>query len=104
MNVWIINRRSLGYLYIRFFTWLWGVSEESLNFCKLFWGTICAPIGLIFGPRLFNFIPRISIFYTLLGLGFWLLGQLGLTLIWLALAVILSLVSYREYRRKRGVD
>ncbi len=33
--------------FMRFFLWVWKVDPSTLNICKLFWGTLFFPIGLL---------------------------------------------------------
>lgn len=44
MHVWTFDRSSP---LIRAYLWLWEASEADINFCKLFWGTIFAPLALV---------------------------------------------------------
>lgn len=43
-HTWTFDRDSR---FIRTYLWLWAGEENNINFCKLFWGTLFAPLALI---------------------------------------------------------
>lgn len=42
---WHVDRSAW---FIRLYVWLWLASESDINFCKLFWGYILFPVGVVF--------------------------------------------------------
>jgi len=38
--------------YIRFFMWVWDIGEEKLDQCRLFWGLLFFPFGLLVNEKL----------------------------------------------------
>lgn len=47
LHTWEFNRDAL---LIRAYLWLWMADESKIDFCKLFWGTVGAPLAIV--PRL----------------------------------------------------
>lgn len=47
LHTWEFNRDAL---LIRAYLWLWMADESKVDFCKLFWGTVLAPLAIV--PRL----------------------------------------------------
>lgn len=43
LYTWTFSRKSL---LIRYYLWLYEADENTVNFCKLFWGMICTPVTL----------------------------------------------------------
>lgn len=44
MHTWTFDKNSK---LIRYYVWVWEASIRQLNFCKLFWGIVLSPIGLV---------------------------------------------------------
>lgn len=45
--------------FVRFYLWLWQVDEDSINFCKLFWGYVFMPIALLVHLGVFVLGPAV---------------------------------------------
>ena len=101
--------------YMRFFIWAWDVeSPQTLNLCKLFWGTLFLPLfPLSFGVyktnhTVFGFIPRFLVYWFALAM--WITfssaGQaepLGLALgIWATVVVLWGVFLSAQIRLERG--
>jgi hypothetical protein len=60
--------------YIRFFMWVWDMGEEKLDQCRVFWGLLFFPIGLLINEKLADstqfggFVSGICLYGLLLNL------------------------------------
>lgn len=56
-------------LYIRFFMWVWGMEEDELDQCRVFWGLLGFPFGLLHNEK-HNFNGLTKSGFLLMGVSF----------------------------------
>lgn len=82
-------------LFLRFFLWVWGTDPERLNVCKLFWGSIFFPFGILFASNKRRVVTyaMIGAFYVLLTIHFFAEGSLIYAVACLFWAIVYTLLT-----------